>query len=171
MCFHSSRFEARINEDGGSILYEEQDTRLWNDELIGKGEYYLNLASQGNQLSKYHLEAAIAYWHTHKQDTRQKWENILQLYNQLLQIDYSPIAALNRTFALAKANGKKEAIAEAEKLSLTDNHLYYTLLGNLYTDVDDTKALEHYQKALTLTNSNADKAIIERNIARVKVLS
>lgn len=86
MCFHSSRFEARINEDGGSILYEDQDTNLWNKELIDKGEYYLNLASKGDGLSKYHLEAAIAYWHTHKEDTEQKWENILQLYNQLLQI-------------------------------------------------------------------------------------
>jgi RNA polymerase sigma-70 factor (ECF subfamily) len=171
MCFHSSRFEARINEDGSSILYEDQDTDLWNKELIEKGEYYLNLASCGDQLSKYHLEAAIAYWHTHKEDTRQKWEHVLQLYNQLLQIEYSPIAALNRTFALAKANGKKEAIAEAEKLSLTDNHLYYTLLGNLYTDVDNAKALEHYQKALSLTNSNSDKVTIERNVQKLKVES
>lgn len=167
MCFHSSRFEARINKDGGSILYEDQDTTLWNKELIDKGEYYLNLASQGNELSKYHLEAAIAYWHTHKEDTKQKWENILQLYNQLLQIEYSPIAALNRTFALAKANGKKEAIAEAEKLSLTDNHLYYTLLGNLYTDIDNAKALAHYKKALTLTGSNSDKATIAKYMARL----
>jgi len=95
----------------------------------------------------------------------------LQLYNQLLQIEYSPIAALNRTFALAKANGKKEAIAEAEKFNLTENHLYYTLLGNLYTDVDNAKALAHYQKALSLTNSNSDKATIARNIERVKDLA
>lgn len=168
MCFHSSRFEARVNEDGDSVLYKDQDTSLWNKELIEKGEYYLNLASQGDQLSKYHLEAAIAYWHTHKEDTKEKWENILQLYNQLLQLEYSPVAALNRTFALAKANGNLEAITEAEKLTLNDNHLYYSLLGNLYTDVDNTKALEHYEIALSLTNSNADKATIARNIDRLK---
>ncbi|HUZ58972.1 MAG TPA: DUF6596 domain-containing protein [Hanamia sp.] len=167
MCFHSSRFEARINEDGGTILYEDQDTNLWDKELIEKGEYYLNLASKGDELSKYHLEAAIAYWHTHKEDTEQKWENILQLYNQLLQIEYSPIAALNRTFALAKANGKKDAIAEAEKLNLIDNHLYYALLGNLYTDIDNAKALQHYQKALSLTSSNSEKVTIGRNMEKV----
>jgi predicted RNA polymerase sigma factor len=170
MCFHSSRFEARINEEGGAILYEDQDTNLWNKEMIKKGEYYLNLASKGDELSKYHLEAAIAYWHTHKEDTEQKWENILQLYNQLLQIDYSPIAALNRTFALAKANGKKDAIAEAEKLNLIDHHLYYTLLGSLYTDVDNEKALEHFQKAMMLTSSNSDKVTIGRNIEKLKDL-
>jgi RNA polymerase sigma-70 factor (ECF subfamily) len=168
MCFHSSRFEARTDEDGAAILYDDQDTALWNRELIEKGEYYLNLSSRGNQLSKYHLEAAIAYWHTHKENTKEKWENILQLYNQLLQIEYSPIAALNRTFALAKANGKMEAITEAEKLSLPGNHLYYSLLGNLYTGVDDAKALTHYQKALALANSNSDKAIIEKNIERLE---
>jgi len=90
------------------------------------------------------------------------------VYNQLLQIEYSPIAALNRTFALAKANGKMQAITEAEKLSLLDNHLYYTLLGNLYTGVDDNKAFAHYKKALALANSNSDKAIIEKNIERLK---
>ncbi len=169
MCFHSSRFEARIAEDGSSILYEDQDANLWDKELIEKGEYFLDKASVGDTLSKYHLEAAIAYWHTHKEDTPQKWENILQLYNQLLQIEYSPIAALNRTFALAKANGKNEAIAEAEKLNLVDNHLYYTLLGNLYTDVDNVKALKHYQKALSLTGSNRDKAIIGKSIGKLNL--
>jgi RNA polymerase sigma factor (sigma-70 family) len=164
MCFHSSRFEARTNQNGEIILYQDQDTNLWNKELIDKGEYYLNQASQGNQLSKYHVEAAIAYWHTHKEDTKEKWENILQLYNKLLQIEYSPIAALNRTFALAKANGKTEAIIEAEKLNLTDNHFYYSLLGNLYTDIDNIKALQYFRTALTLANSDTDKATIARNI-------
>jgi RNA polymerase sigma-70 factor (ECF subfamily) len=67
-----------------------------------------------------------------------------------LQIDYSPIAALNRTYALSKANGKREAIAEAEKLQLTDNHYYYTLLGELYTDFDTDKAKENFQRAYNL---------------------
>jgi RNA polymerase sigma-70 factor (ECF subfamily) len=169
MCFHSSRFEARTGEDGSSILYEDQDTNLWDRELIEKGEFFLDRASVGNMLSKYHLEAAIAYWHTHKEDSQQKWENILQLYNQLLQIEYSPIAALNRTFALAKANGKKEAIAEAEKLNLFDNHLYFTLLGNLYTDVDNVKALKHYEKALSLSGSNPGKAIIAKSMEKLIV--
>lgn len=169
MCFHTSRFDARTNKNGGPVLYEDQDPNLWNTELITKGEYYLNRASKGNILSKYHLEAGIAYWHTHKEDTNQKWENILQLYNQLLQLEYSPIAALNRTFALAKANGKKKAIAEAEKLQLIDNHFYYSLLGHLYGDLNYTKALQHFQTALTLAKSNADKETIQKNINKLIV--
>jgi RNA polymerase sigma factor (sigma-70 family) len=164
MCFHSSRFEARINQNGEIILYEDQDANLWNKELIAKGEYYLNRASTGTKLSKYHLEAAIAYWHTHKSDTHEKWENILQLYNRLLQLEYSPIAALNRTYALSKANGKKEAIIEAEKLNLAGNHLYHSLLGNLYTGIDKIKALEHLEIALSLAKTNSDKKVIADKI-------
>ncbi|RFS14995.1 RNA polymerase sigma factor [Emticicia sp. C21] len=167
MCFHASRFEARLNDKGEVILYEDQDTNLWNQELISKGEYFLEQASKGNYLSKYHLEAGIAYWHTQKEDTIQKWDGILQLYNRLLQIEYSPIAALNRTYALAKANGKEEAIIEAEKLALTDNHFYYSLLGNLYTGIDDIKAIQHFQTALKLAQSKTDKATIQRNIEKI----
>lgn len=164
MCFQSSRFDARLDQNGQIILYQDQDTELWNRELIAKGEYFLNQASQGEEVSKYHLEAGIAYWHTIKDDTKEKWENILQLYNHLLLIEYSPIAALNRTYALAKANGKMEAIIEAEKINLADNHLYHSLLGELYTDVDNTKAVSHLQKALKLAKSTADKTHIANKI-------
>jgi RNA polymerase sigma factor (sigma-70 family) len=167
MCFHSSRFEARKNENGEIILYQDQDETLWNQELISKGVYFLHRASQGNKISKYHLEANIAYWHTIKSDTKEKWENILQLFNQLLQIEYSPIAALNRTYALSKANGKAEAIVEAEKLNLLDNHFYYTLLGELYKDTDNSKAKLNFQKALLLAKTQTDKRTIQSKIDKL----
>lgn len=88
MCYQSSRLEARQNESGKIILYQDQDETLWNDELIAKGNYYLKQAAQWNVVSKYYLEATIGYWHTIKADTQEKWENILQLYNHLLQIEY-----------------------------------------------------------------------------------
>jgi RNA polymerase sigma-70 factor (ECF subfamily) len=164
MCFHSSRFEARTNQNGEMILYEDQDINLWNKDLINQGEYYLNQAAYGDRLSKYHLEAGIAYWHTHKTDTAEKWENILQLYNRLLQLEYSPVAALNRTYALAKANGKEQAIVEAEKLDSSDNHLYHTLLAELYKDIDNAKAILHLKTALQLAKTTADKAVITKKL-------
>src|SRR5436190_15094679 len=167
MCFHSSRFAARKNEKGEIILYDEQDESLWDQELIMKGIYFLHEASKGNEISKYHIEASIAYWHTIKTDTKEKWENILQLYNKLLQIEYSPIAALNRTFALSKANSKQEAIVEAEKLNLTDNHFYFTLLGELYTGIDDKKAKENFQKAISIAKTGTDKKIIQTRMEKI----
>ncbi len=164
MCFHSSRFKARKNENGEIILYEDQDEALWDNELIAKGGYFLHQAAQGNKLSKYHLEASIAYWHTIKADTKEKWETILRLYNQLLITEYSPIAALNRTFALSKVSGKEEAIGEAEKLKLTDNHYYYTLLGELYRDIDNEKSRSNFEKALFLAKTRTDKQVIQKKI-------
>ena len=171
MSFHASRFDARFNNNGEMTLYEEQDENLWDQELITKGAYFLKSSARGNRLSQYHLEASIAYWHTVKEDTKEKWENILQLYNQLLQLQYSPVAALNRTYALSKANaclpdrqGKKEAIIEAEKINLTNNHFYWTLLGELYTDIDNEKAKQHFQKALSLAKTQPDKQTIQKKI-------
>jgi RNA polymerase sigma-70 factor (ECF subfamily) len=168
MCFQSSRFDARLDGNGEPILYEDQDPILWDAELIVQGEYFLNKASQGNEVSKYHLEAAIAFWHTIKDDTKEKWENILQLYNRLLLIEYSPIAALNRTYALAKANGKMEAIIEAEKINLADNHLYHSLLGELYTGVDNEKAISHFKNALKLAKTSAVKTTISNKIFKMQ---
>lgn len=168
MCFHASRFDARVNDSGEMIRYGEQDTALWNHELIERGTYYLGQAAEGPQFTRYHLEAAIAYWHTHKEDSREKWERILELYNELLILEYSPIAALNRTFALAKVKGKREAIYEAEKLALKDHFFYYSLLGNLYAHIDDHKALLHYEMALKLANTTADTAAIRKDIAAIR---
>ncbi len=168
MCFHSSRFEARKKEDGEMVLYDDQDESLWDQELISKGGYFLNEASQGNKISKYHMEASIAYWHTIKNDSKEKWENILQLFNKLLQLEYSPIAALNRTYALSKANGKAEAIAEAERLDLKDNHFYYTLLGELYKNLDNSKANMNFQQALALARTQTDRELIQKKVEHLK---
>ena len=170
MCFHSSRFAARKNEKGEMILYHDQDETLWNQELIIKGIYFLQISSKGNEISKYHIEASIAYWHTIKSDTKEKWENILQLYNKLLQIEYSPIAALNRTYALSKANNKQEAIREAEKLNLADNHFYFTLLGEFYTDIDNKKAKKNFQKAFAIAKTQADRQTIQKKLNDISTL-
>jgi len=169
MCFHASRFEARTNAKGELVLYDEQDTSLWNQELISRGEYYLNKAASGNELSKYHVEAAIAYWHTTKNNDGEKWDKILQLYNKLLIIEYSPIAALNRTYALSKVYGNEQAIAEAEKLNLSNNHLYHILLGDLYFTVDAARAVEHLNNALKLSRSAADRKVISDKIRKLEL--
>ena len=164
MCFHASRFVARIDQNGQLVLYDEQDTNLWDSDLISKGTYFLNCAASSDKILKYRLEATIAYWGTQKADTKEKWESVLQLYNQLLQIAYSPVAALNRTYALAKVAGKSIAIVEAEKLKLTGSHFYFALLGELYTDIDNEKAKGNFQQAFNLAKTQAERRIMQRKI-------
>jgi RNA polymerase sigma factor (sigma-70 family) len=165
MCFHASRFEARVNEKLEIILYEQQDEHLWNQELMARGRYYLGAAGS-SVFGKYHFEATIAYWHTRHEDNIEKWGNILDLYNRLLQMEYSPVAAMNRTYALAKVYGKEIAIAEAKKLDL-GGHLYQVLLGYLYTDLDSTAAIQHLEMAYSLARSAGDKTTIANSIKKI----
>ena len=141
MCFHSSK---------------------QNPELIGKGVYHLKEAAQGNELSKYHLEANIAFWNT-REDSKEKWETILMLFNHLLSIEYSPTAAVNRTYAFSKVHGKQAALQQAEKLGL-DNQYYYSLLGELYKGIDNERSRSNYQKAYDLARTAADKQFLRSKL-------
>ncbi len=159
-CFHASRFESRTDVDGNQIVYAEQDKTQWNQDLIAKGQVYLSSSGDGLQVTEYHLEAIIAFYHTQEKDTKEKWEQILLLYNQLLQLKYSPIIALNRTYALYKANGKKIALREALKIDLKGNHLYHLLLAELYSDMDTKKRIQHLNTALELVTTENEKKLI-----------
>lgn len=167
MSFHASRFEARMNSNGETVLYQDQDESLWNTGLIESGIYFLARAAKGSEISKYHIEAAMAYWQTQKEDTSEKWENLLNLYDKLLALEYSPVVALNRTYVLSKVKGKHAALAEAKKIALIDNHFYHSLLADLYTGLDDHLALAHLKQALALARSAADKSIIQKNIEKL----
>ena len=164
MCFHASRFDARQTDDDSFILYEEQNEELWDKELIGKGIIFLNHSMRGNEISSYHLEAKIAYWHCIKEDIKEKWEDILKLYDRLMLINYSPGVMLNRIFALYKVKGAKAAIAEAEELKFENNHFYFLLMGELYKNIDEVKAEENLQKALSLAKTDTEKEIIQKRI-------
>ena len=82
----------------------------------------------------------------------------------MLQINYSPSVALQRTFALYKANGHYEALIEAEKLKLENNHFYFILLGELYKTIDNKQAKLNFQKALTLAKTQTEKQSIQDKI-------
>jgi len=167
MCFHASRFDARTDAGGEVILYEDQDRTLWDGELIGRGERELIRAATGDHLSRYHVEAAIAYWHTRREEQGEKWERIVELYDQLLVMTDSPVAALNRVYALAKVRGAAEAIAEAESLRVNRDRYYYMLLGELYAGVDREKAAAHFHRADGLTHTPSEKRVIAMKLARL----
>lgn len=166
MCYQSSRLNARTNNSGEIVLFDEQDQNLWNKDLIEKGNYYFVNACEGNEASKYHLEAGIAYWHTNPTAIN-KWEHILQLYDRLILIEYSPVTALNRAFAIARVYGHEKAIQEAEKLRLTDNDHYHKLLGYLYEKIDTGKAIDHYTQASQLTKAKAAKQVLKNKIEQL----
>jgi RNA polymerase sigma-70 factor (ECF subfamily) len=168
MCFHASRFDARQTAKDDFILYEEQDKNLWDEELIRKGNYYLNQSARGEEISSYHLEAKIAHWHSVKEDSQEKWESILHLYNLLLIVNYSPGAALNGTYALYRAHGREAALAEAGKLKLDSNHFYFLLLAELYGNQNPEMAMKSFEQALKLARTDTEKQVIQAKMDRLR---
>ncbi|PQA60990.1 RNA polymerase subunit sigma [Siphonobacter curvatus] len=166
MCFQSSRLDARTDNYGEIILFEDQDRNLWDLSLIERGQYYLASACTGNEVSTYHIEAAISYWHSTSTGTL-KWEPILRLYDQLVLLKYSSVIALNRIFALSKVYGNDKAIREVEKLSFLENSYYHLLLGYLYTESHVSLAVKHYRKAIALTKSKRERSTLNKLINHI----
>jgi predicted RNA polymerase sigma factor len=167
LCFHASRFDARFDADGALVLHEDQDTTLWNDELIARGNLFMNAAANGNP-SRYHIEAAIAYWHTVKSPSpTEKWSSVLGLYNQLYYIQPSPVVALNRVYAIWKVHGPIDAIEAVKRVEKFQNQFYYTLLGELYLTIDKGRAANYYQEALALAKTDAERVLIKKKLARM----
>jgi len=167
MCFHASRFGARQTSESSLILYPEQNENLWDRELIRKGMHFLSQAAQGNEVSSYHLEARIAYWHCLKEDSQEKWRKILGLYDQLLLINYSPSVALNRIYALYRVHGAQAALVETEKLKLENNHFYFMLLGELHKDTDRQKTKVYLQRAHELARTQTEKHAIQAKMDKL----
>lgn len=164
MCFHASRFAARASSGNALVLYEQQDPALWDTALVNQGMHFFGLSARGKEVSSYHLEAGIAYWHCSKEDTKEKWDAILSLYDQLLKVNYSPSVTLNRLIALYKAKGARAALPEAEALRWENNHFYFLLLGELYKNIDSNKAKLNLEKAYALAKTQTEKQGIQEKI-------
>ncbi len=170
MCFQSSRFAARRSATAELILYAQQDPSLWDAELIQRGVWYLHHASQGSQLSDFHLEATIAYWHTQHVDSPEKWQNILALYDLLLLQKKSPLVALNRILALSKVQGNTIAKAALEKLRqeklVLNDHYSYLVEAELQEE-GSSEQLRCLQRAVDVCKHPVAKTQICERLMRI----
>ncbi|MBN8219301.1 MAG: RNA polymerase subunit sigma [Spirochaetes bacterium] len=168
MCFHASRIDARENHSNALVLYQEQDVSLWDRGLIAQGSHFLSLAATGEQLTTYHLEAGIAYWHCVRDDTQEKWRSILDHYDRLLKLQYSPGAELNRIYAFSQVHGKTQALAQLESLRFPEDRFYYILVAELCENVDKPRARASLEKALELARTEGEKHEIRKKITALQ---
>ncbi|HLX90463.1 MAG TPA: hypothetical protein VKR32_02195 [Puia sp.] len=134
----------------------------WDKELISQGNKFLERSANGQNITSFHLEAGIAFWHSQKGGYPEKWLNILHHYDFLLQLNYSPVVALNRIYAVYKAKGRDNALTELVNQPLPQNHFFFLLLGELYKVTDDKKARQNFEKALTLAGTKSEKQEIRK---------
>jgi RNA polymerase sigma-70 factor (ECF subfamily) len=174
MCLLASRFEARLDENGEIILLEDQDRSKWNKELISIGMRFLGKSAEGNELSEYHLEAAIVSEHTIAKNLEEtNWDKILSLYDILTKMNKSPVIKMNRAIVLGKTSGPQSGINAINAINGIDNYiesnyLFAATLGELYKQVNEIeKAKIYFVKALQLVSSPVEKRLLIKKIESI----
>jgi RNA polymerase sigma factor (sigma-70 family) len=169
MCLQASRLDARQDANGNLVLLQHQDRQRWDQTLIERGIHFLNRASQGQDFSTYHLEAAIATYHAQATSFEQtNWQAILYLYKLLEQTAPSGVVSFNRAIATGFARGPKQGIEALLALpSTVHSHYYYVALGDFYVQLSElSTAKTHYETAIQQATSKAEWKLIWDKIER-----
>jgi RNA polymerase sigma factor (sigma-70 family) len=170
MCFTASRNEARLDKNGNVLLLKQQDRSKWNRALIETGIYHLEQSAAGEYMSKYHIEAGIAYEHAVARDyAHTNWNHILNCYNLLYNHYPSPIIALNRAIVIAELYGPAKGIEAIETIpditSLKNYYLLPATLGELYWQLKEYhKAREYFKQASQLTQNAIEKKLLHQKM-------
>ncbi len=170
MLLNAARLSARTDDAGNLLRLHEQNRSAWDQTMIQRGIQCLGHAAQGSAISEYHLEAGIAACHsTAPDDAGTNWPRILALYDQLLTLTASPIAAMNRAVAVARVHGPQagsaalDAIADRSKLE--SYHLFHVIRGTFAAELGhQAAALAHFRQAGNLATLPAERDFIARRI-------
>ncbi|WP_370945730.1 RNA polymerase sigma factor [Amycolatopsis sp. cg5] len=162
MLLQASRLPARVDAKGDLLLMDEQDQAEWDDAMIADGTRLFEAACVGDELSAYHVEAAIALCHS---TPPTNWQQVLGLYDQLVELRPSPVARLNRAIALSMVDGAAAGIAELERLDLPGYTLLPAVLGALWVKAGDPeKARTYYEAALALPCSEPQRRFLSSRL-------
>ena len=178
LALQSARLPARIDEAGDLILLEDQNRARWDQRLISMGFHHFDLSMAGEDVSEYHVQAAIAATYARADDLHSvDWPVILELYDQLLEISgASPVVALNRAVAVAKVHGPEEALAAIATLSgnpqLRDYYLLLAVRGHLLLDLGRRgEAAACLRAALDCRCSEPERRFLRRKLAQCEATS
>lgn len=177
MALQAARLAARVDELGDLVLLEQQDRARWDNQLIALGFHHLDLSMADDDVSEYHIQAAIAATHARATDASSvDWPLILSLYDDLLSKNPSPVVALNRAVAIAKVHGPSAGLAAVAPLE-RDRHMrrYHLLLavrGQLLLDLGrPTQAAEAFKAALDCECSEPERRFLARKLQLCEPLS
>ncbi|MBI4542139.1 MAG: RNA polymerase subunit sigma, partial [Gemmatimonadetes bacterium] len=166
MALQAARLPARLDEAGDLVLLEDQDHSRWDERLIGLGFHHFELSMVGEDVSEYHVQAAIAATHARAPDAHSiDWPLILHFYDQLLALNSSPVIALNRAVALAKVRGPADALVAIETLEsdpkLKDYHLLLAARGQFLLELGRRdEAVDCFRSALDCASSEPERRFL-----------
>jgi RNA polymerase sigma-70 factor (ECF subfamily) len=174
MLLHESRRTARISPSGDLILLEDQDRSLWKREFITEGTALVQRALSSRAVGLYTVQAAISAVHAEAPTAAATdWAQIVGLYDVLVQIEASPIVALNRAVAVAMRDGPEAGLALVDTImangDLSDYRLAHAARADLCRRLGKkADARIAYEQALTLTLQEPERRFIERRLAELR---
>ena len=164
----AARLPGRTGAAGDLLTLAEQRRERWDRTLIARGLAELGRASQGDALSPYHPQAAIAALHALAPAYDQTdWVAILEQYDLLMTLAPSPVVVLNRAVALAELRGPQAGLQAIEPLrpSLAGYHLLHAVAASLHQRAGQpAQALSCYRRALELAANEAERRFLARKI-------
>ncbi|GAA4365533.1 RNA polymerase sigma factor [Actinomadura verrucosospora] len=168
MLLVESRRGAR-RRDGELVLLSEQDRGLWDRGLVEEGQELVRRCLRIGRPGPYQIQAAINAVHgdaARAEDTR--WDQVLQLYDQLMVVAPSPVVALNRAVAVCEVEGAGAALELVERLELGRYYLFHAVRADLLRRLGrDGEAAEAYGEAMRRTEDEAERAFLRRRRAAV----
>jgi len=170
MLLNAARLPARMDSDGNILRLKEQDRSTWNQVMIARGIGHLSESAAGNELSAYHLQAGIAACHCVASDYESTdWQKILLLYDRLMELDGSPVIALNRAVAVANVNGPQAGIEAVEAIQngsqLKSYYLLYAVRGEFEKQLNNFQAaIDNFRKALELAELTSEQLFLAKRL-------
>lgn len=167
MLYAEARRAARRDSAGTYVPLDAQDVALWDDRQLQTAEALLHEANAAGPSGRYQIEAAIQSAHMARRvsgrDTRRA---ILALYDHLLGLTGSPVAALNRAVALAAVEGPAAALQQMGPLASDKRMLgyqpYWAVRGHVLAEAGrKTEAHEALTVAIGLSTDEAVKRYLE----------
>ena len=170
---NAARLPARLDEEGVVVSLAEQDRSRWDRALFERGIYHLGESAGGDELSRFHLEAGIAFEHTKASSVDETdWARIVAYYDALVLVSPGPIVALNRALALAELRGPEAGRAALAPLRSDPKLAEYSFFWAALADVErragaDAEARSLYERATRLAKSRAERASYERRLQKL----
>ncbi|MGH8246139.1 MAG: RNA polymerase sigma factor, partial [Gammaproteobacteria bacterium] len=170
MLLNTARLPARTDADGNILRLNEQDRSSWDTSMIARGMLHLSQSAAGEELTGYHLQAGIAACHCAAADFESTdWPRILSLYDRLVQLDDSPVIALNRAVAIAHVRGPEagiEAVTAIRDPQLLDSYyLLHAVLAQFEAQLKHFQsAAAHLRKAIQLTGVKSEQALLSHRL-------
>jgi RNA polymerase sigma factor (sigma-70 family) len=161
-----ARRATRVRADGRPQQLADQDRSRWDRSAIAEARDLIVAGLSGSRPGRYVLQAAIALLHAEAPTFDQTdWAQIVLLYDGLLSVLPSPVAALNRAVALSMLSGPQAGLAEVEQLDedgrLARYHYLFAVKADLLRRLGRAdEARDADRRALELAGNEAERALL-----------